>query len=86
MTGSGGWAYFAATHYMLGIRPDFDGLVIDPCIPRDWDGFTVQRRWRGAEYRITVKNPAHICKGKAQKIAPLPAGECGDFVITMGNN
>lgn len=63
MTGSGGWSYFAATQYMLGVRPDFDHLVVDPCIPHTWDGFAVERCWRGAIYSITVENPQHICKG-----------------------
>ncbi|MEG0942322.1 MAG: N,N'-diacetylchitobiose phosphorylase [Angelakisella sp.] len=63
MTGSGGWAYFAATRYMLGIRPGYTGLTIDPCIPTDWDGFTATRVWRGARYDITVQNPGHISKG-----------------------
>ena len=63
MTGSAGWAYYAATHYMLGIRPEFHSLTVDPCIPRAWDGFSVRRRWRGAEYRIRVTNPAHVEKG-----------------------
>ncbi len=63
MTGSAGWSYFAATRYMLGVRPEFDRLTVDPCIPADWDGFTVVRRWRGAEYRIRVENPAHVEKG-----------------------
>ena len=66
MTGSSGWAYFAATRYMLGIRPEFDRLTVDPCIPADWDGFTAVRMWRGAEYRITVRNPAHVEKGVRQ--------------------
>jgi len=63
MTGTGGWAYFAATRYLLGIRPDFDRLIIDPCIPKDWDKFDVTRVWRGAAYRIHVTNPAGVCKG-----------------------
>ncbi len=63
MTGSSGWAYYAATRYMLGIRPGFDELTADPCIPAAWDGFEVVRKWRGAEYRIRVKNPEHIEKG-----------------------
>lgn len=63
MTGSGGWAYFAATRWLLGVRPDFDGLWIDPCIPSDWKGFSVIRRWRGAEYRIAVHNPNGRQKG-----------------------
>ena len=63
MTGSGGWAYFAATRWLLGVRPDFDGLWIDPCIPSAWKCFSVVRRWRGAEYRITVHNPSGRQKG-----------------------
>ena len=65
MTGSAGWAYFAATQYILGVRPDFDELVIDPCIPADWKEFTMTRRWRGAEYRIHVTNPHGVEKGVA---------------------
>lgn len=63
MTGSGGWAYFAATRYMLGIRPQFDSLDIDPCVPGDWKEFSVVREWRGARYRILVKNPEGVMKG-----------------------
>ena len=65
MTGSAGWAYYAATQYLLGVRPDFDELVIDPCIPGDWKEFSVIRRWRGAEYRIHVVNPNGVEKGVA---------------------
>src|SRR5690606_29459771 len=43
MTGSGGWAYFSATRYILGIQPQFDSLLIETCIPSDWNEFTVQR-------------------------------------------
>mgnify|MGYP003623318726 CR=1 FL=1 len=63
MTGSGGWSYYAATHYMLGIRPGFDGLKVDPCIPPEWEGFSASRRFRGAVYHIQVENPAHVSKG-----------------------
>ena len=63
MTGSGGWAYFSATRYMLGIRPQYEELVIDPCIPADWEGFQAQRNWRGAMFDIEVKNPDGVMKG-----------------------
>ena len=66
MTGSSGWAYFAATRFMLGVRPEFNSLTVDPCIPADWDGFRLNRRWRGAEYAITVENPEHVEKGVAR--------------------
>lgn len=56
MTGSGGWAYFSATRYMLGIRPDYDELVVDPCIPADWKEFDITREWRGSRYDIHVDN------------------------------
>ena len=94
LTGSGGWAYFAATHWMLGVRPEYDGLVIDPCIPAGWPGFDVVRKWRGATYRITVKNPAHVQKGvktvlldgknAALPIPVQPAGSTHEIVVTMG--
>jgi N,N'-diacetylchitobiose phosphorylase len=63
LTGSAGWFYTAATQYLLGVRLTFDGLVIDPCIPRSWDGFTVRRKWRQTTFDITVKNPKNISRG-----------------------
>ena len=66
LSGAATWAYYAATQYILGIRPDYDGLVIDPCIPAGWDGFSVVRKFRNASYRIQVKNPDHVNKGIRQ--------------------
>ncbi len=63
LTGTAAWNWAAISHYILGIQPDYDGLVIDPCIPKDWKEYTVHRRFRGAEYRITVKNPDGVSKG-----------------------
>ena len=63
LSGSAAWNYLAATQYILGIRPEYDGLRVDPCIPAQWDGFRVTRRFRGAIYDIQVHNPAHVCKG-----------------------
>jgi N,N'-diacetylchitobiose phosphorylase len=65
LTGSAGWFYTAATRYMLGIRTSLEGLIIDPCIPADWPGFEVKRRWRGADFHIVVKNPRGVEKGVA---------------------
>lgn len=83
MTGSGGWAYFSATRYMLGIRPGFDDLEIDPCIPSGWKEFDVVRIWRGATYHIHVDNSAGVMKGKAhisldgETVDKIPAKEPG---------
>ncbi|MDR1825234.1 MAG: hypothetical protein LBR27_07915 [Bifidobacteriaceae bacterium] len=65
LTGTAGWMYTAATQYILGVRPGYDALVIDPCVPAAWDGFTVQRRWRGGTFHITVSNPGNVCCGVA---------------------
>lgn len=63
LTGTAAWNYYAITQYILGIRPDYDGLTIDPCIPADWKGFTVKRRFRGVDYIIEVSNPDGRMKG-----------------------
>ena len=47
------------TRYMLGIRPEFDRLTVDPCIPAEWDGFTMDKLFRGKHLHIVVENPEH---------------------------
>lgn len=63
LSGTASWTYQAATRYILGIRPGYDGLTVDPCIPSDWTGFEVTRRIRGTEYRIKVTNAEHVNAG-----------------------
>jgi cellobiose phosphorylase len=63
LTGAAPWAYFSATQYILGLRPEIDGLRIDPCIPKAWGGFKATRRFRGRLIQIEVKNPGRICRG-----------------------
>lgn len=63
LTGAAPWAYYSATQYLLGIRPELGGLRIDPCIPSHWQGFTATRQFRGKTINITVKNPDGVCKG-----------------------
>ncbi|MDR2070851.1 MAG: N,N'-diacetylchitobiose phosphorylase [Treponema sp.] len=75
MTGSAGWSYFAATRYILGIRPGYDALFIDPCIPHSWKGFTARRVWRGSVYEIQVDNPNGVSKGVRKYLlngSPVP--------------
>jgi len=93
MTGTGGWAYYAATHYMLGIRPDFDSLVVDPCIPSDWKELHIKRNFRGANYNITIQNPNGVMKGvkeilvnnkPVESIAVMPKGSETEVVVIMG--
>ncbi len=63
LTGTAAWNFYAISQHILGIQPGYNGLVINPCIPKNWDGFTVQRKFRGTEYQIKVTNPNHVSKG-----------------------
>ncbi len=63
LTGSASWNLVAAHSYILGIRADYEGLIVDPCIPKEWAGFKVKRAYRGALYNIEVKNPKHLSSG-----------------------
>jgi N,N'-diacetylchitobiose phosphorylase len=73
LTGAAAWAYYSMTQYVLGIRPELDGLRLDPCIPSRWDGFSAERRYRGKILRIRVHNPQHVQKGVAKiEINGLP--------------
>ncbi|WP_026473369.1 GH36-type glycosyl hydrolase domain-containing protein [Alkaliflexus imshenetskii] len=63
LTGTAAWNYYAITRYILGIRPQYNGLMIDPCIPKAWKGYQVTRKLRGATYHIHISNPLGVCKG-----------------------
>jgi len=63
LSGTASWNFYAITQYILGVQPDYEGLRIDPCIPKDWDGFKMTRKFRGATYKIEVQNPSHVSKG-----------------------
>ncbi|MFZ2538684.1 MAG: N,N'-diacetylchitobiose phosphorylase [Oscillospiraceae bacterium] len=93
LTGSAGWAYFAATRYMIGIRFGFDTMIVDPCIPAEWDGFKATRRWRDAQFDITVSNPNHVQKGiksiklngnVVSSITPMEKGSVNTIEVLMG--
>jgi cellobiose phosphorylase len=63
LTGTAAWNWAAISQDILGIKPGYDGLTIDPCVSNDWKEYTVTREYRGAIYNITIKNPAGVCKG-----------------------
>ena len=81
LTGTASWAYQAGVQYILGVRPTYTGLEIDPCLPAAWEGFRMRRIFRGATYEIEVRNPQHVCRGVktmlvdgspvAGKVAPI---------------
>lgn len=78
LTGPASWAYQAGIQSILGIRPSYNGLMVDPCIPRDWDGFELSREFRNANFKIIVQNPDHVSKGvKTMEVHGLPVN--GNF-------
>jgi cellobiose phosphorylase len=66
LTGTAAWNLYTITHFILGIQPSYDRLIIDPCIPKSWKEYTVQRKFRGADFTIVVKNPYGVCRGIRQ--------------------
>jgi cellobiose phosphorylase len=95
LSGTASWNFYAITQYILGVKPDYDGLAINPCIPKKWDGFKMTREFRGATYKIEVINPNHVSKGVQQifvndkilnaKIIPiLEVGKTHAIKVIMG--
>ena len=95
LTGSASWGFTAMSQHILGIRPALEGLQIDPCIPSDWKGFRVTRKYRSAVYNINVDNPDGVQKGVAEirvngetiRGNVIPAAEAGSEVqveVTLG--
>jgi cellobiose phosphorylase len=96
LTGSAVWMLRDGIDWILGVRPTYDGLLIDPCIPSTWDGYKITRKFRGATYEIEVKNPNHVQHGVANiemdgkriegNILPLlPEGANAKVVVVMGS-
>ena len=80
LTGTAAWNWLTISQYILGIHPTYEGLKIDPCIPSDLREYKVTRKWRDAEYVITVKNPNG--KQRADKPTILPY-EPGRHEVTI---
>jgi len=83
-TSSGSWTFFSITDWMLGVRPTYDGLLVDPCLPSDWEKASLRRHWRGAEYEITIRKQKGLVTGQGaitvdgQLIAGLIVPAFGD--------
>ena len=63
LTGTAAWMWLTVSQYILGIKPSYDGLVIDPCLPCTAQEYSVKRKFRDAEYRIRVSNPKGVNRG-----------------------
>ncbi len=63
LTGTAAWNFLVISQNILGIKPEYNGLMIDPCIPSNMKGYKVTRGFRGDVYNIEIKNPDGVCKG-----------------------
>ena len=63
LTGTASWMWYTISEYILGIKPSYDGLLIDPCLPSKAKTYEVNRKFRGGEFHITVNNPEGNQKG-----------------------
>ena len=84
LTGTAAWNFVAISQYILGIKPSYSGLEVNPSIPHAWDGFSVSRLFRGATYNIKVSNPNHVCSGVKSMIVDGKPVE-GNIVPAFAN-
>jgi cellobiose phosphorylase len=95
LTGTASWNYYTITQYILGIQPQYNGLKVDPCIPKDWSGFEIVRKFRDAVYNIKVINPNNVSKGiislklngnkiDGNEIPVMPPNSVNNVEVTMG--
>ena len=93
LTGTAAWMWLTVSQYILGIKPTYDGLLIDPCVPQTAREYTVKRKFRGGDYNITIKNPNGVQKGVKSLIVDgkpvegniVPTSEGKHIVeVTMG--
>lgn len=95
LTGSAVWMLRTGLDWILGLRPTYEGLVLDPCIPSAWNGFRMVRKFREAVYEVEVRNPDHVQRGVARievdglpitgKLLPLlEPGHTGRVLCIMG--
>ena len=99
LTGTAAWTFACISQYILGIKPEVEGLSINPVIPAEWDGFEVSRTFRGTTYQIRVDNSAHVQQGikkalmngqelpvtpEGRVILPDCSGDTAQVVITLG--
>ena len=75
LTGTAAWNWLVISQHILGIRPTYEGLMVNPCIPADLKEYKVIRKWREAEYSITVKNPNGKQRPDKPTILPYEKGK-----------
>ncbi len=92
LTGTAAWTFVNVSQYILGIRPEFDGLHVDPCIPAEMESLRIRRHYRGADFEIEIQNPEHVEKGvkrmevdgvETESLSLRPDGEKKEYRVTV---
>ncbi|WP_044207160.1 GH36-type glycosyl hydrolase domain-containing protein [Flammeovirga sp. OC4] len=94
LSGTAAWNFYTLMHYILGIQPEYNGLLINPCIPKEWKGYTVTRKFRGGTYNITIQNLNNVSKGITEifvngdkiegSLIPILGKGTHEVIVTMG--
>lgn len=84
LTGTASWNFIAISQYILGIKPEYDGLAIDPAIPTEWDGYKVTREFRKDIFKIEIKNPNHVSTGVKEMVVDGKVVE-GNVIPVFGD-
>jgi cellobiose phosphorylase len=95
LTGTAAWMMKAATNWIIGVRPQYHGLLVDPCVPTIWRNFRMTRQFRNAIYDISLSNPTGVSKGieairvdgkpfESNLLPPFSDGKMHKITITMG--
>ncbi|MBQ0073234.1 MAG: glycosyl transferase [Prevotella sp.] len=82
LTGTAAWNWITITQHILGIQPEYDGLMINPCLPETMKEYTVKRKFRQAEYTIKVLNPDGKQTPEKPTFIPYTPGK-HDITITL---
>lgn len=96
LTGTAAWTFVSISQAILGVQPELEGLRIDPCIPPEWKEIKLTRRFRGAQYCITVENPDGAEHGvrelyvdgvrqESDLLAPAVPGSIVSVRVVMGS-
>ena len=84
LTGTAAWNFVVISQNILGIKPDYNGLMVAPCIPKDWEGYKISRKFRNSTFEISITNPDHVSKGVKKLV--VDGNEISGNVIPVFND
>jgi len=85
LTGTAAWTFVNISQAILGIKPDYNGLMIDPCLPGSWTGYKVERVFRGTRYKIEIKKQKGVSRGTLRVILDNKELESNTIPILKDN-